>query len=329
MTWTPGILTQEEAMNITICVPTVRASSVGATIESILRQTVHNWELLVVPQGPNTETLRVLDRYVEQDRRIRYVHVDRMNASYARNIGVRAATGEIIAFTDDDCEVAPNWIELLTEAFETHPRVGIVGGALVAPKNPQWWRISTCPSAHVIAAEYYPAESGFRAPYGFYMIGANLSVRASVARQVGEWDEALGAGARFGACEDQDFIVRAEAMGVGMLSIPSLVVDHTTGRRQGLKPFLKHQRAYALGRGAWITKLQLWNHRLGYEWSTPMSLAELLKLLIMKPHKFALKVYADPYKKTGAREYAEQYVLGEDLLSHRRATIHPAEGEET
>jgi len=263
------------------------------------------------------------------DRRIRYIHVDRMNLSYARNVAVRASTGDVIAFTDDDCEVAPNWIELLTEAFAKHPRVGIVGGALVAPKNPQPWRISTCPTAHVIAAEYYPAESDFHAPYGFYMIGANLSVRASVARQVGEWDEALGAGTKFGSCEDQDFIVRAEAIGVGMLSMPSLVVNHTTGRRTGLKPFLKHQRAYALGRGAWVTKLQLWNHRLGVEWSTPTSFVESLKLLITKPHKFALNVYAAPYKKIGAREYADQYVLGDDLLSHRRASVERTTGEKT
>lgn len=316
-------------MNITICVPTVRAVSVGTTIDSILRQTNANWELLVVPQGPNLQMIELLDGYVARDSRIRYIHVDKMNASYARNIGVHAAKGDVIAFTDDDCEVAPNWIELLIDAFTTHPRVGIIGGALVAPKNPQWWRISSCPSAHVIEAEYYPAESNYHAPDGFYMIGANLSVRTAVARQVGDWDDVLGAGARFGSCEDQDFIVRAEFMGIGMMSMPNLVVDHTTGRRQGFAQFLKHQRAYALGRGAWVAKLQLWNHRLGDEWSKPSSWFNSLSLLLTKPHRFALKMYTEPHKRVGAREYLDQYVLGADLLSHKRTMDQEGKGTST
>ena len=106
-------------------------------------------------------------------------------------------------------------------------------------------------------------------PPGFYMIGANFCVRREAAERVGQFDEVLGAGARFACCEDQDFIFRAESLGYGLMTSKSSVVYHTTGRRYGVKQFVKHQRNYARGRGAWVAKLRLWGHPLGELWSRP------------------------------------------------------------
>ena len=61
-----------------------------------------------------------------------------------------AARGEVLAFTDDDCEVAPDWIAAVRKAFTDEPLVGVFGGEVVAEPNTQPWRISTCPAAHVI-----------------------------------------------------------------------------------------------------------------------------------------------------------------------------------
>lgn len=318
----------EQLVLVTICLPTIRAGSVQEAIDAIRQQTSPNWELIVVPQGPDPEMIRVLDEYVAADSRIRYVHVDMMNASNARNVAMQAAHGDVFAFTDDDCEVAPNWVEVMIDELTAHPTVGVIGGEVVAPKSEQPWRISTCPAAHVLDAVYYPQERNHRAPDGFYMIGANIAVRREAAERIGLFDVILGAGAYFACCEDQDIIVRAEALDIGLMTTKRLVVNHTTGRRYGVKQFLKHQRNYALGRGAWITKLQMWNHRLGDEWSRPETFRSQAKQFFTQPHRWVFNRYGNHYKKIGAARYRAMYELGDDVLSHPRGTSGAVKGSD-
>src|SRR4051794_25105974 len=99
-------------MLISIILPTIRATTVSDAIDAILKQTDEAWELVVVPQGDDPSLLGLLDDYVARDPRVRYVHTQRKNSSHARNVGIQAALGAVIAFTDDDCEVAPDWISV-------------------------------------------------------------------------------------------------------------------------------------------------------------------------------------------------------------------------
>lgn len=310
-------------MLISIILPTLRGDTVGDAIEAILRQTTDNWELIVVPQGDDQRLADLLGTYADADPRVHVVHTPTRGLSHARNVGTEAARGEVLAFTDDDCEVASDWVAVLTEIFTEHPEVGVVGGEVVAAPNPKWWRISTCPAAHVIEAIYRPLDDGWEAPPGFYMIGANIAVRRSVADRVGKWDDVLGAGRRYGACEDQDYISRAEALGVWLMTTRRLVVHHTTGRRYGLRDFIRHQRNYARGRGAWRAKLRLWGHPVMRVWDAehgpPWS------MLVTRPHKWLLHKFEWHHIRITEHEYHAKYLLGDDLLSHPRpAPTHPA-----
>ena len=255
---------------------------------------------------------------------MRVVHTPTRGLSHARNVGTEVAQGDILAFTDDDCEVAPDWVEVIQEIFTEHPDVGVAGGEVVAQPNDTWWRISTCPAAHVIDAKYRPVEDGWRAPDGFYMIGANIVVRRSIADRVGKWDDVFGAGRRYGACEDQDFISRAEALGVSLLTTPRLVVHHTTGRRYGWRDFVKHQRNYARGRGAWRAKLRLWGHPVMQIWDTESG-PPSPKMLFTRPHKWLLGRFEWHHIQLAEHEYHARYVLGDDVVTHPRpAPSHPA-----
>jgi GT2 family glycosyltransferase len=267
----------------------------------------------------------LLEEYRVRDPRVRYVHTPRKNSSHARNVGIPAARGDIIAFTDDDCEAAPDWIAVMREIYTQNPDISYLGGEVVAPPNEQPWRISTCPAAHVLNAKYFPLRDNWRAPDGFYMIGANISVRREIAIKVGPWDEVFGAGVRFGSCEDQDFGLRAEALGIGIMTSKRLIVNHTTGRRYGLRDFIRHQRNYARGRGAWVAKLRLWGHPVVDVWQAKPTPAERFKAMVTRPHKWLLGVFGAYYAKQAEAEYLAQYVLGDDLLSHpRRPPTHPA-----
>ena len=314
-------------MLVSIILPTIRAGTLGDAIEAILGQTDYNWELIVVPQGDEPAMLRMLDGYRDRDPRIRYVHTPRKNVSHARNIGMPTARGEIIAFTDDDCEVAPDWIAVMREIYIQNPDIHYLGGEVVAPPSKQPWRISTCPSAHVLNAKYFPLRDNWRAPPGFYMIGANISVRREIAEKVGAFDEVFGAGAgaQFGSCEDQDFGLRAEALGIGLMTSKRLVVNHTTGRRYGFRRFIQHQRFYARGRGAWLAKLRLWGHPVAELFGAKPSLMDQAKAMVTRPHRWLLGVFGKYYAKRAEAEYLAQYVLGDDLLSiPRKPPTHPA-----
>jgi glycosyltransferase involved in cell wall biosynthesis len=305
-------------MLVSIILPTIRTGSVSQAIDAVLAQTDPNWELVVVPQGDDADLIALLEDYAMRDSRVTYVHTDRKNLSHARNVGIAAAKGEVLAFTDDDCEVAPDWVAVMREIFERHPDIGYIGGEVVAPPSTQPWRISTCPAAHVIDATFIPSRDG-TAPEGFYMIGANICVRRSVADAVGPFDDVLGAGAYFACCEDQDFGFRAAGLDVGFLTSKRLVVNHTTGRRYGVREFVKHQRNYALGRGAWIAKLQMYGHPMGEVWGRRPTVTEHLKRAVTRPHKWLLEMFGSYHQKRAAAEYRRDYGVGPDLLSHRRA----------
>ncbi|MBC7841200.1 MAG: glycosyltransferase family 2 protein [Gemmatimonadaceae bacterium] len=311
-------------MLVSIILPTIRAGTLADAIEAILRQTDDNWELIVVPQGDEAAMLRMLDGYRDRDPRIRYVHTPKKNLSHARNVGMPSALGEIIAFTDDDCEVAPDWIAVMRELFIQNPDIHYLGGEVVAQPNAQPWRISTCPAAHVINAKYFPLRDNWRAPAGFYMIGANISLRREIAEKVGPFDDVFGAGAQFGSCEDQDFGLRAEALGIGFMTSKRLVVNHTTGRRVGFRSFVKHQRAYARGRGAWLAKLRLWGHPVVPLFEAKPSLMGQAKGSVTRPDKWLLGIFGKYHAKRAEAEYLAQYVLGDDLLSiPRKPPTHP------
>lgn len=70
---------------------------------------------------------------------VRYVHHPRAGRGfgYARNVGLRAAGGDLVVFTDDDCEAEPGWIEALTAPFSRDPRVlGVAGAVMVRECGP-------------------------------------------------------------------------------------------------------------------------------------------------------------------------------------------------
>jgi glycosyltransferase involved in cell wall biosynthesis len=303
---------------VSVVIPTIRTRSIGDAIESVLRQTDDNWELVVVPQGDDGQLIDLLEQFRARDSRVSFVHTQTKNASHARNVGIRAARGDVIAFTDDDCEAAPDWVAVIREIFTSRPDIGYIGGEVVAPPNPQWWRISTCPAAHVIDGEYHPFRDGRRAPHGFYMIGANIAVRREIVDAVGPWDEVLGPGGRFPCCEDQDFGFRAEAIDTSFLTAKRLVVHHTTGRRSGVREFFRHQRNYALGRGAWGAKLQLWGHPMAEVWGRGPTASEHLKAMLTRPHQWLLSRWAEHHVKRAAAEYSAHFEVGDDALSHRR-----------
>jgi len=305
---------------ISVCVGSIRGSTIQYLINSIINQKFQDWELIIVTQGNDEGLQNTIKEAMKKDARIHTYHMDQFGRSRALNKAVELARGDIFAFTDDDCEAAEDWLEIINHHFMQEPGVGIVAGNLIPPKV-KGINISACPATYTIECIYKPAESGYRGPKGFYWGGANLAVRRSCFELVGPFDNNLGVGSEFPSAEDVDFGLRAELLGVVMWTTPKSIIYHTYGRRYGLKNVLNHFRGYALGGGALGAKLKVSGHWLSEEWDHPQPFFKTIRKFFPNPLKGLLFLYTTHYKKEGFRAYQAKYVLAKEQPSDKLVKV--------
>lgn len=248
----------------TICIPTVRPTTLGAAIASIRAQTLADWELVVVGQGDEGSLRAATLAAAGDDSRVRYLHVDHQGLSAARNAGIAASNHDVVAMLDDDCLAHPGWLAVLTACFAAESDLGLVGGSLLAPP-PARRGPYTCLGVMPGEIRYDPVATPPPAPGGFDCYGANFALRRSVVARVGPFDTYLGAGALFPAAEDLDYTLRLEDAGVLMRSVPRAVVTHVHGHRYGMCAIARYWRRNAAGVGALMAKRALLGDPLAWE----------------------------------------------------------------
>lgn len=198
-------------------------------VESIL-SAPGDFELVVVDQSHRPTPL-------PRDARLLHLRDPGQGLSRGRNRGLAAARHELIACTDDDCTVGPDWPAVAASLLRPEPRVGLVFGEVRAT-----W--------HDVNQSLVPAHRARRARATSLWeknrvegMGACMLLRRSMVVQLGGFDEGLGAGARFPAGEELDLALRALAAGWWILERPELWVLH-----QGIRP---REDGPALVRGYW------------------------------------------------------------------------------
>lgn len=104
---------------------------IGECLDSVLKQTLTDIEVIAINDGSTDESLKIIQEYQKNDNRI--IIIDKKNAGVgaARNDGIKAATGEFLAFMDPDDMYASN--EVLLHCYEAAQREGVsvAGGRLV------------------------------------------------------------------------------------------------------------------------------------------------------------------------------------------------------
>lgn len=90
---------------ISIIIPVYnREDKIGRCLDSILAQTFHDLEILIVDDGSTDQTLAVCESYMEKDQRIQLFQIEHRGVSAARNKGIEEANGRYLLFVDsDDC----------------------------------------------------------------------------------------------------------------------------------------------------------------------------------------------------------------------------------
>src|SRR5688572_10415871 len=180
-------------------------------------------EIIVVDNNSRDDTKATVESISQASAvSVRYVFEPAQGLSSARNCGLKESKGSIIAFTDDDCIVYPNWLDALWAEFVANPDVAIVGGR-VDLYNPEDQPVSIRPFSERV--RYTDAIQ----IYGL-IIGCNFAVRREATCCIGGFDPAFG-GSKGVVADDIEYIYRALRQGFGVLYTPEPRVLHNHGRR--------------------------------------------------------------------------------------------------
>ncbi|MGD0706737.1 MAG: glycosyltransferase, partial [Trebonia sp.] len=176
----------------------------------------------------------------------RVVREPRPGASAARNRGASVATGEIVAFTDDDVQAHPGWLSALGSRFARQPHVSAVTGLVVPLELETQAQVLFEQSGSGPDRGYVPltfARAGrfrvrrcdeqagqgqVRSLYltGEYGIGANMAFRTAVLQASGGFDEALGPGLPTHSGEDLALFMELLAAGHQIGYEPTAIIEH-------------------------------------------------------------------------------------------------------
>jgi glycosyltransferase involved in cell wall biosynthesis len=202
----PEMPPSEPPISVVICTRN-RPDGVAKAMASVLHATSKFDTLTVVDQSTDELTKCIVDGF-SSDSRVHYIRTDTIGLGKARNIALSLVHTDIIAFTDDDCTVAPNWLDAHRNIFAQHPKVVITYGSVVA-------------ADHDKAKGYIPAYlprndihvRTFRDKKLARGIGANTAIRRTPILELGGYDPTMGAGGKFFGCEDGDMTLRCLASG--------------------------------------------------------------------------------------------------------------------
>lgn len=202
------------------------------------------WQLVVVDNASADDTREVITEFAAV-LPLFHVYEARRGLSHARNRGVSVAEHSIIAFTDDDCLVAPDWLQSIVDEFSRYPGLSILGG-----------RVELADAGdYSVSVRSHDHEETITTIGQIMTIlsGCNMAFRRAVFDDVGRFDTAFGKGKHIGAAEDVDFLYRALKHGHAIRYSPDVLVRHAHGRNTpAALETLSHD--YIKGRGAFYCK---------------------------------------------------------------------------
>ncbi len=226
-----------------------RREKLERCLAAVARLEYHDpWEVVVCDNGSTDDTAAWLLRFAaEAPFPLVLVSAPIQGKGRALNLALTGASGDVVAFTDDDCYPAPDYLQELAEAFRD-PGLAYLGGRILLfdPDDyPITVRTSTRPEW---LPPYKPVIAGT-------VQGANMAFRRTALDRLGGFDPLLGPGTPF-VIEDADLVARAAAAGMAGGYFPGPVVYHHHGRKAP-DDVTALTHVYDRGRGAMFAKMLL------------------------------------------------------------------------
>jgi len=215
-------------LSVVICTRN-RPKAIEQCIKSLLNSNDKDFELIVVDNAPDDDkTEQVLKQYPQ----VKYVKEPCKGLDRARNTGARHALRAIIAYTDDDVMLEPNWTKIIKTLFQDQQTMAVTG--LVIPASLETksqfifekeWGFNKGYLPKVFDKQYFAANVAIGVPAWDVGAGANMAFRREVFDVVGWFDERLDVGAS-GCSGDSEFWYRILAEGWTCNYFPHLFVYH-------------------------------------------------------------------------------------------------------
>jgi GT2 family glycosyltransferase len=358
----PAALVGVSLPRISVVIPSIveRIDELDRCLGSIGGVDYPDFEVVLVDNRRDLPDEDPLPTLVTDRPWLRVVRQSIPGISAARNMGTDEADGDVIAFTDDDVRVDPQWLRAIGTRFALNPQLDAVTGlilpaeletpaqvwferyyggfngerafrplTLAADRNsPRMLR-----GSEIVARDVAGSEVRHFAVYGVgaYSAGANMAFRRSALARIGGFDLALGTGTRARGGEDLAAMIAVLWSGGQVGYEPSAVVHHR--HRREYAELLRQMDGNGVGFTAMLTSL-VWNdprHLLGLSSKLPRVLTQLARrgaeqLRNLQAHHSTYRPTepeqtSPSYPPTLAKHEYRAYLKGPSAYARSRAAI--------
>jgi glycosyltransferase involved in cell wall biosynthesis len=224
---TTEVRSEDQSVSVVICTRD-RPDELARCLASFSGQTRPPREVIVVDNASREQRTHELSMAAEAI----YVREDRPGLDFARNAGIRAASGEIIVYTDDDVRLHPRWLERIVAAFDDSRIMAVTGQVMPAELETEaqchfetYWPLGRGYRPIDYEGAFFSVDQTIGCPAWQIGAGANMAFRRQIFNQIGCFDERLDVG-QAGCSGDSEYWHRVLTNGWVCRYEPSAVVFH-------------------------------------------------------------------------------------------------------
>jgi len=202
------------------------AATLEECLHSLMRLDYPDYEVVLVDDGSQDNTPEIAAQFPQ----VNYIRQANQGLSIARNIGLEAAEGEIVAYTDSDCVADEDWLSYLVEGM-LEQQVDAIGGPNLTPASDNW--TAKC----VASSPGNPSHVMFDDQFAEHVPGCNMAFRRRTLLAIGGFDPQFRQ-----AGDDVDVCWRLIAEGYRIGFAASAMVWHH--RRCTVRAYYRQQKGY-------------------------------------------------------------------------------------
>ena len=230
-------------MYYSVIIPTLnRCDMLARAIGTLRNQTfpADQYEIIVVDNGSTDNTRGLVERLNQSGaKQIRYLYEPKQGLHWARHTGAREANGEVLAYTDDDAEAIPEWLDRIAPVYHD-PRVAAAGG----PINVKWL---SPPPEWVLPLDcfgYLDLGSTLKElSWPEYIFGGNFTVRKHLLYKVGGFNPDTAVEDRLVGDGELGLCKKVWKAGYKIVYVPDALVYHVQKGDRVTLQSIKHRFA--------------------------------------------------------------------------------------
>lgn len=202
-------------MQISLIIGTLnRVDYLAHCLESLNKQIYKNFETIIIDQSSNDETEKLIDGLGYDW--IKYKQVDYKGLSKARNDAIRMASGDVFCLIDDDAYYEEDYLLKIVEHIKNNSKLIISGFLIDGVTKRDFVDYSKVPEGKPLSywriTRYCPSPA--------------ISFTRELIESVGVFDEEFGVGAKYGAAEETDLLLRAKKKGFSVIHYKDVRAQH-------------------------------------------------------------------------------------------------------